>query len=397
MFYQLLNKLFLALEVLVVPLVLFSCHSKQGNQQQHSLLLGNRRFPIEIKNRELSGNPYPKYFFNSADSSEYIYNMNPSFHPYIIKHKIATDTTLIKIDSTKIPPVCFDGIKGKLEQFYVVGIDSFTIRPYSYNFEQLNKIFLVKRDTVVLAIENNPVEGNLRIEYSNRASRNQFEYYNNTFIMKLGYSYSNVSNSYLLKYNHPVIGIIPGNEQETMKKCWNYPSYLKEIEHPYDYFCSNVLSTVIDNNLLLNIPIENKLYVINLDTYETKEIEIENSYLKTLPDKKIQNNFKRQFESDFYWQMIYNPFLEKLIMVQHVAAPYEKDDGFMVKDYKEDTKRILIFNKKLELESNFIFDNSQKTNLYFIQPTPKGFLDLKHLSTNGKMMFQEYIIKTNTL
>ncbi|MGB1305840.1 hypothetical protein [Pseudoalteromonas marina] len=379
-------------------MVLSSCSSDapqssdkaQDAASIYDLTLTEHAILAPLRNRQ-NGTPRPKYFYDTSDGSAYVYTMQPAFNQYIRTYRIDGDT-LELVDSLAIPKACFDGVVGRIEEFFVLAKDSFLIEPYFYDFSQkTNKCFFLGKthlDSLITA------KGSRDTLFSNDvlyAFRHQDLTYQSKLIRQQNYSYTRVENTHLLKYKHPIITI---NDMATGTdtSLFSYPKHLQSV---LGKAYLPLLSTQIEGKLIMLIPAENAFYTLDLNTYQQSKVEFNNSYMDQSLDFDIKDKMKRKYEADFYVELVYNPFLEQLVLIQHEAAPYESEDGMTIHSLASDKKRVLVFDKNLKLESNSAFETDRESFYMFLQPTPNGFLDFEHkVVGNHNYKLQEYVLTT---
>ena len=363
----------------------FSCVEDAKVENKYSIDFQPTTIKKKIQYYNYTGNPFPKYYFSEKEDESYIYLTEPSFHQYILKFKVEGDETYL-VDSLEIPVEVFGKHKGKLHDFFVVKDDHFVIVPYRRGYSDSTSFYELK--------PNNDLNKYTYFNYINRYYTNinmqnvssQNVMFNNLIFCGLGYSYSGDPGE-LNQYGSPLFTQFKSGENENVS-FGKYPKYLKE--RVQDHF--GPMSTMIDHKLVVNFKVENAFHVYDMNTGEYDVIEFNNPFLDEVINEETKDDPKQQmFETDFYARLVYNPQLEKLILIQHEAEDYYMDNNIDVKGFEQAEKRILVFDKKLNIEGYAIM-NKNYYSFGMIYPTKDGFVNVRSGNYKGDFIFDEFKI-----
>ncbi len=360
----------------LLPLFMISISSCDKKRDAiYAIKMSDRQYKIKCgENRT----PVPKYYDNFF-GKEFIYYSNSSNFPYLHKYELKKGNSIELVDSVQMKYKVFGGFEKGIEEFYVLSEDEFL-------FYNSKNNYLLGEDNYVLqkgnGIDHISVTDSLNEEniwcFSYLRHGQEIMYKDTFLITRIyfkGVDYEKKEYPGFVKKN-----IYTGNEEFF----WKFPKELIDKITSVNY-------TIVSDFLVLNIPAENKLRVIDLRTFEEKKIEINNPDFDSEMDFEIDNKGHRQFEIDLYQSLVYHKHLDKYLLFQKVGEPYFSDDNMFVKDAKSPNDKVLIFNKDFKLEEIIPIPNSRQFFFSIITPSLNGFFDMyveKEVS-----IFTEYIIK----
>lgn len=378
-----INQLKPSIFIYLALFLCFSCDNVPEINYKYSVDSESNYINRKIKFYDYKGNPRPKYFFSELKNKAFIYQTEPNLHPYILKSEV-NGTEVNSLDSIKIPIEVFGENKGKLWDLFVVDVDHFVIVPFTNGYLDSTSIFELKPDSSLIKYTY--------FNYINRyytnasmfnSSQQQVKYKDNVFC-QLGYSYSGELGEFN-QYGSPLFTKL-GLKLNANESFAFYPPYLENIVE--DNF--RPISTMIDDKMIVNFQVENTFHIFDMNTGDYDVIAFNNPFLDEVLNKKTKDDPTQQmFESDFYSKIIYNPRIEKLILVQHEAENYYMDNKIDVKGFEQAENHVLVFDKELNLEGYAITDGQE---FGFIQPSKNGFMNIKSGNYKGEFVIREFLL-----
>lgn len=370
-------------------IIFISCTSSPINEnktkQVHYQVGMEMSFPFN-QSRLYHGFPVIYHHSNNGTIMSLIYSIRQTNPNWIDKYEMNQENT-IKVDSFRIPEEVFMNYKNAVQEFLVIGLDSFLIQPsydinkgehYFFEFSRQHfQTYLMPNEYkgqkfVMLTTNYNPVS------YSNKQMIGRVYYLNG-----ISENYSTLDT--MCKYN-ALVKMDLRDSSVTFFDTYN------------DIFCDNKIDyeivhykmRVIKGDSIISLsPFEASFSIFTdqgkvIKPFEFEEFDEHFYEIEDPREELLKNNFFLSFN--------YNPFNKQFYLLMSEAVDYIKPDEFIQNPKQPKKFTVLVFDEKLNLQGK-IHLSDEHSNMYdgILLRSPNGFF-LREV-VDDVYRIQEFIIE----
>lgn len=384
-----MNKLVKYIFPLLVSFNVFlSCNQDENNSTPELTYIEGQKVAIPT---------YDGYNINYRHPIVYNYQKDNSYHtaiylirqddPFWIDKYENLDGKTIKVDSIKVPSEVFMGMHQNINEFGIIGIDSFIVQP-SYMATNGENIFFEFSENHIKKYTLPNVHNNKKFIVANM-NMNPINFKGHIGVGRLMYiEGAGTAEAFVdtvCKYNALVKFNFDNSEIEFFDE---YDEILcdRKIEN---IFIQLKLRLLQDDRIVTLSPFKQEFHIFEKNEKRIIPFNFEEFDEHYFGTKDTQ---KEMWVNDYFISLIYNPLTHKYYVLMFEGDDYIEPDEFIKKPKQKRKYTILVFNEQLSIEGKINF-NDTISNMYTgrLFPSPRGIFLRKQLK--DKYEIQEFIIQ----
>ncbi len=340
---------------------------------------------------------YDGYDINHRHPVVFNYKKNGGIHtaiylvrqtdPFWIDKYENIDNKTVKVDSIAVPEEVFMGIHQNINDFAVIGLDSFMIQP-SYTASNAKNIFYEFSKNHIKLYELPNIHKNKTFIIANM-NMNPINFEKNIGVGRLMYLEGNGdANAFVdtvCKYN----ALVKFNLNDSSVEFFDeYDDVLCERKIG-NIFIQLKRRLINQQSIITLSPFKQEFHIFDGDKMKVKKFNFEEFDEHHF---NMNDSQKEMWVNDYFVSLMYNPFTHKYYVLMFEGGNYIEPDDFIKKPKQKRRYTLLIFNESLDLESKLNFnDNISEIYTGRLFPSPKGVFLRKQLGRNYEI--QEFIIQ----
>ncbi|MCT4663722.1 MAG: hypothetical protein N4A45_00645 [Flavobacteriales bacterium] len=326
-------------------------------------------FPFEHHNLEFRF-PVVTHFIENRNNQSYVYAIRQTDPTWIDKFSYHNKQT-IKVDSFIIPQEVFMENHQHIEEFLVIGKDSFLIQP-SYEatngahvFFEFSKNHLKRYD-----LANNH---NGKYFAISKTHINPISYANHTLVGRISHLDGLLDMHTIVDTMCTYPALVKLNLKDGSIHFFDeYDEVLcqRKIEAPFVHFKERLFK---GDSLITLSPFTPEFHIFSDETgaYSKKSFDFKDF------DEHFYhlNNMRKELTvNDYFFSMVFNPFTHKFYVLMLEGLAYNETDDFIASPVQQRKYTVLIFDEALNLEGSYKM--SEHLSMQFegrLIPSPNGF------------------------